>query len=159
MADSVPGFYVIGPKDPSQGPVILYSIFNQNFCFKEYADNASLLQDIRTSSSLQTQLMQRVTPDVQTRYGHHSFLLPPVWSTEFYTDFPMFSLGPITLDSEPVEGNVLQYLFRDAVSVFKEIAKTQTVTTAQADWESLTYLMTLQAEQVDRKSTRLNSSH
>ncbi|WP_443696471.1 dermonecrotic toxin domain-containing protein [Pseudomonas sp.] len=148
MADSVPGFYVIGPKDPSQGPVILYSIFNQNFCFKEYADNASLLQDIRTSSSLQTQLMQRVTPDVQTRYGHHSFLLPPVWSTEFYTDFPMFSLGPITLDSEPVEGNVLQYLFRDAVSVFKEIAKTQTVTTAQADWESLTYLMTLQAEQV-----------
>lgn len=147
-ADSVPGFYVIGPKDSSQGPVILYSIFNQNFCFKEYADNASLLQDIRTSSSLQTQLMQRVTPEVQTRYGHHSFLLPPVWSTEFYTDFPMFPLGPVTLDSEPVEGNVLQYLFSDAVSVLKEIAKKQTVTTAQADWESFTYLMTLQAEQV-----------
>ncbi|MGV8863543.1 MAG: dermonecrotic toxin domain-containing protein [Pseudomonas sp.] len=147
-ADSVPGFYVIGPKDSSQGPVILYSIFNQNFCFKEYADNASLLQDIRTSSSLQTQLMQRVTPEVQTRYGHHSFLLPPVWSTEFYTDFPMFPLGPVTLDSEPVEGNVLQYLFSDAVSVLKDIAKKQTVTTAQADWESFTYLMTLQAEQI-----------
>jgi len=147
-ADRVPGFYVVGPKDSSQGPVILYSIFNQNFCFKEYADNASLLWDIRNSSSLQAQLMQRVTPEVQTRYGHHSFLLPPVWSTEFYTDFPMFPLGPVTLDSDPVESNVLEYLFSDAVSVLKEIAKKQTVTTAQADWESFTYLMTLQAEQV-----------
>jgi hypothetical protein len=147
-ADTVPGVYVIGPKDSSQGPVILYAVFNQDFCFKEYPDNASLLQDIRTSSRLQSQLMQRVAPEVQTRYGHHSFLLPPVWSTEFYTDFPMFPLGPVTQDSKPVEGNVLQYLFSDAVSVLKEIAKKQTVTTAQADWESFTYLMTLQAEQI-----------
>jgi hypothetical protein len=34
------------------------------------------------------------------------------------------------------------------VSVLKEMAKKQTVTTAQADWESFTYLMTLQAEQL-----------
>jgi len=147
-ADIVPGFYVIGPKDSSQGPVILYAIFNKDFCFKEYADNASLLQDIRTSSRLQSQLMQRVAPEVQTRYGHHSFLLPPLWKAEFYTDYPMFSLGPVTLNSDPVEGNVLQYLFDDSVGVLKDMAKKQTVTTAQADWESFTYLMTLQAEQV-----------
>lgn len=146
--DTVPGCYLIGPKDPVQGPVILYAVFHQDFTFKEYADEAQLLQDIRTSNSLQALFMQRVTPDAQARYGHHSFLLPPVWRTEFYSDFPMFSLGPVTLSVEPISGNVLKYLFEDTLEVLKDMAKKQTVTTAQADWESFTYLMTLQGEQI-----------
>ncbi|WP_297844922.1 DUF6543 domain-containing protein [Pseudomonas sp.] len=145
--DTVPGFHVIGPKDPSKGPVVLHSIFNRSFCFKEYVDRESLLQDIRSSSSLQSQLMQRLPPEVQARYGHHSFHLPPLWSVEFYVEFPMFSLGPVTLDNEPVKGNVLKYLFEDAVNLLQGIAKQQSVTTAQADWESFTYLMTLGVEQ------------
>ncbi|MDB6144862.1 MAG: Uncharacterized protein JWP80_3906 [Pseudomonas sp.] len=146
--DTIPGYYVIAPKDVTQGPVILHAIFNQDFCFKEYVDRAALEHDLRTSTTLQTQIMQRVAPEVQARYGHRSFLLPPVWTTEFYTDFPMFPLGPVSLGNVSVRGNVLQYSFEDTISVFKAMAKTQTVTTAQADWESFTYLMTLQAEQV-----------
>jgi hypothetical protein len=147
-ADRIPGFYVIGPKDVTHGPVILHAIFNQGFCFKEYADRAALLQDLRTSSALQSQIMHRATPQVQARYGHHSFLLPPVWTTEFYTDFPMFPLGPVNLADAPVQGNVLQYLLQDAVAVLKNLAKNQTVTSAQSDWESFTYLSTLAVEQV-----------
>jgi hypothetical protein len=145
--DTVPGFYVIGPKDATQGPVVLYSIFNTQFCFKEYVDRQELLKDIQSSSSLQSQLMQRVSPAVQTRYGHHSFHIPPLWSVEFYVEYPMFSLAPVTLNYDPVEGNVLQYLFENAMDVLKDIAKQQTVTNKQADWESFTYLMSLGVEQ------------
>lgn len=147
QVDKVPGYYVIGPKDLSKGPVVLYSIFNKNFCFKEYINQESLLRDIQSLSSLQEQFMQRVSPEVQTRYGHHSFHIPPLWSTEFYVKFPMFALGPASLDHEPLKGNALEYLFEDVVGIFLDIAKRQTVTTAQADWESFTYLMTLGVEQ------------
>ncbi|MEB0090261.1 hypothetical protein RHM65_14030 [Pseudomonas sp. CCI4.2] len=148
IADTVPGFYVICSKDAAKGPVILYSIFNRNFCFKEYVTRESLLQDIRRSSALQSQLMQRVSDEVRTRYGHHSFHLPPLWSVDFYVDYPMFSLGPVTLSYEPIPGNLLTYLFEDTLNVLKQMAQQQTVTTAQADWESFTYLMTLGAEQM-----------
>ncbi|MDY7559461.1 hypothetical protein QN366_03350 [Pseudomonas sp. CCC3.2] len=148
VVDTIPGFYVIAPKDPAIGPVILYSVLNSQFCFKEYVDRDSLLNDIRKSSNLQSQVMQRVSADAQARYGHHSFNLPPLWSVEFYVDFPMFSLGPVALNYEPIQGNILTYLFEDTVGLLKQVAKQQTVTTAQADWESFTYLMTLGVEQM-----------
>lgn len=146
--DTVPGFYIIGPKDPAKGPVVLYSILNVHFCFREYVDRHSLLNDIRHSSALQSQLMQPASAQVRARYGHHGFILPPLWNAEFYVDFPMFSLGPVELSYEPVQGNILTYLFEDALDLLKRTTKEHTVTTAQADWESFTYLMTLGAEQM-----------
>jgi Arc/MetJ family transcription regulator len=146
--DQIPGCYVIAPNDPHQGPIVLYTAFNKDFIFKEYAGRDELAADIRTSNSLQALFMGRVPPQVQARYGHLSFYLPPVWNPEFYTDFPVFSLGPVTLEIKPIPGNALQFVFEDLINVLQLMAKAQTVTTAQADWESFKYLMTLGAEQI-----------
>jgi len=147
-ADPIPGCYLIAPKDPLQGPVVLYTIANQDFTFKEYSDRAELLADIQNSSSLQSLFMSRVTPEVQARYGHLSFFLPPVWRTEFYRKYPVFSIAPVTLDIQAIEGDALQLQFEDTVQLLKTMAKAQTVTTAEADWASFRHLMTLEAEQL-----------
>jgi hypothetical protein len=51
------------------------------------------------------------------------------------------------LSQDAVEGNALLFFFRDTLTVMKLLAKNQTVTTAQAQWASFTYLMTLAGEQ------------
>ncbi|MDB5984718.1 MAG: hypothetical protein JWQ69_5733 [Pseudomonas sp.] len=147
-ADPIPGCYLIAPKDPLQGPVILYTVANQDFMFKEYSNRSALLMDIQTSSRLQSLFMRRVNPEVQVRYGHRSFHLPPVWRTEFYSEYPVFPLAPVTLDIQPIEGDALQQQFKDTVQLLKIMAKAQTVTTAEADWASFKHLMTLGAEQL-----------
>jgi len=145
--DSVSGLYVIGPEDLTQGPVILHAIYHEGFSFKEYADQDSLCQDLRTSSELQALVLQRLEENVRRRYAHGGFTEPHLpWSTESFSDVPLTAPGPVTLRVKPVRGDSLQYFFEDTVRVMLRMAKNQTVTTAQADWKSFTYLMTLGAE-------------
>lgn len=147
-ANPIPGCYLIAPKDPLYGPVILYTVGNQDFMFKEYRDREALLADIQHSSSLQSLFMRRVTAEVQALYGHRSFYLPPVWRQEFYVDYPVFPLAPVTLDIQPIMGNALHQQFEDTVQLLKDMANAQTVTTAEAEWASFKQLMTLGAEQL-----------
>lgn len=147
-ADPVPGCYLIAPKDPLHGPVILQVIGNPAFMLQEYSDRKALLDDIQNSSSLQTLFMRRVTPEVQGRYGHRSFVLPPVWRLAFYSEYPVFSLGAVALDIQPIMGDALQQQFEDTLQLLKDMARAQTVTTAEAEWASFKQLMTLEAEQL-----------
>src|SRR5471032_3292002 len=148
-ADTVSGLYVIGPKDLTQGPVVLHALFHKDFNFKEYANQAALLEDIRTDTGLQALILQRVAGDVRQRYDHGGFREPHLpWSTESFSDVPLSSPGPVTLHVEVVQGNVLEYLYLETLTALKAMAKKQTVTTAEADWQSFLYLMTLGAEQI-----------
>ena len=147
-ADPIPGCYLIAPKDALHGPVILYTVGNPDFMFQEYSDREALLTDIQNSSSLQSLFMRRVAPEVQSRYGHRSFLLPPVWRLEFYSDYPVFSLAPVTLDIQPIMGDALHQQFDDTVQLLKDMARAQTVTSAEVEWTSFKHLMTLEAEQL-----------
>lgn len=148
-ADTVTGIYLIGPKTLARGPIILHALFSEDFSFKEYRDQAHLLSELRTSQPLQTLVLGRVDPLLVKRYSNGGFSEAHIpWSTESSLDVPAASPEWVTLFDTPVPGNVLQYLFTETLSVFKAISGKQAVTTAQADWNALVYLMTLASEQI-----------
>lgn len=147
--DTVAGVYLIGPKTLAKGPIILHALFSQDFSFKEYRDQAHLLSELRTSQPLQMLVLGRVDPLLVKRYSQGGFSEAHIpWSTESSLDVPASSPEWVTLFDTPVSGNVLQYLFTQTLSVFKAISGKQAVTTAQADWNSFVYLMTLASEQI-----------
>jgi hypothetical protein len=149
QADTVEGVYLIGPKDRSQGPVILHTLFNQAFSFREFRDQAHLLAELRTSSSLQNLVLGRLDPSLHKRYSNGGFVEAHItWSVESSMDMPLSSPGEVALADAPVLGNVLHYLFLETLSVLKSMSRKQTVTTAQADWEAFVYLMNLGFDQI-----------
>ncbi|HEX8596109.1 MAG TPA: DUF6543 domain-containing protein [Pseudomonas sp.] len=147
--DSVTGLYLIGPRDTSKGPVVLHAMFNKAFCFKQYADQAALLADLRSSAQLQNLALDRLDPILRRRYDNGGFTEAHIpWSTEGLFDGPFMAPGPVRLAGDPVAGNALHYLFTETLKVLKDMARKQAVTTAQADWQSLVYLMSLGTEQI-----------
>jgi hypothetical protein len=146
--DTVPGVYLIGPRDISQGPVVLHALLNDDFIFKEYASQAALMEELQAIGPLQTLVLARLDELRQRRYAHGGFIEAHVpWSTEGLQSVPLGSPGPVTLENHPEQGNVIQFLFQQTLDVLIGISKTQTVTTAEVDWLSFVHLMTLGVEQ------------
>lgn len=148
-ADVATGVYLFGPDDPTQGPVVLHAIFHDEFCFREYADEAALMEELRKDPRLQDLILQRVNPDIRARYDFGGFKgahLPGgiVPALELPVNVPL----PPTLGSETIMGSANVFFFQDTLKTMKALARNQTVTTAQSDWASFTYLMTLAGEQM-----------
>ncbi|WP_268800475.1 dermonecrotic toxin domain-containing protein [Pseudomonas huanghezhanensis] len=148
-ADLATGMYLFGPDDPDQGPLVLQVIFHEDFCFKEYASEAALMADLHKDTGLQNLVLQRLSPQARARYDFGGFhgahlptgIIPPL---ELPADVPL----PPTLSRALVKGNAKLFFFEDTLRAMKNLAKNQTVTTAQSDWASFTYLLTLTGEQV-----------
>lgn len=147
--DPVSGVYLIGPEDEHEGPIILHALFNQAFSFKEYADKEALMLDMQVAGDLQALILDRVDPLIRRRYDHGGLIEAHIpWSSEGYLDGPTSAPGPVKLVGASVAGNILHFLFTETLTVLKALSQQQTVTTAQADWRSYVYLMSLGAEQV-----------
>lgn len=148
-ADRATGMYLFGADNSEHGPLVLHAIFHDEFCFREYADEAALMADLRSDTRLQTLVLQRVSPQARARYDFGGFggahlpggILPPL---ELPASVPL----PPTLSRESITGNANLFFFRDTLKAMKNLAKNQSVTTAQSDWASFTYLLTLAGEQV-----------
>ncbi|HEY0286700.1 MAG TPA: DUF6543 domain-containing protein [Pseudomonas sp.] len=148
QADLASGIYLFGPADSTQGPLVLHAIFHDAFCFKEFANEAELLLALRSDSELQELILQRLSPQARDRYDYGGFREPhlPSGIVTTWDSLPLIPAPP-TLSQEAVEGNALQFFFRDTITVMKLLAKNQTVTAAQASWSAFTYLLTLAGEQ------------
>ncbi|MEG5267121.1 hypothetical protein TRP66_22795 [Pseudomonas sp. JDS28PS106] len=141
------GTYVIAPQDQNTGPWILYSLIG-DFVFKEYPDKAALLQDIRTSSTLQAYLLERIDEAQRKIYANGGFQEPHLpFSTESSFDVPLFRPKPVTMEITAYEGNALELLFRDMLSCYLWSVRKIVVTNEQEQRRSSRYLFGLGAEQ------------
>ncbi|OCR24881.1 hypothetical protein AFK24_12230 [Pseudomonas syringae] len=148
-ADAAAGMFLIGPRDVTQGPIILHALFSDPYAFKEYADQSALLTDLRQSSALQELVLNRVGPQLRTRYDNGGFSEAHIpFDTEGLFAVPFEGRGPVELADMPQSGNVLRFLFEETLWSIKDISKKQSVTTAQADWRSFVHLMSLAADQL-----------
>ncbi|CAM3284185.1 hypothetical protein BZK31_15095 [Pseudomonas floridensis] len=148
-ATTVLNTYLIAPMEKQPGPWILYVLMHDEFVFKEYADQAALLADIRTSSSLQTLMLQRIEPGMRHIYDKGGFMEPHLpFSVESSWDLPLERPQPVTLEFRPFEGNALEYLFRGALQFLKLQIKEQSVSNAEHSRNKAQYLFTLGTEQV-----------
>jgi hypothetical protein len=146
--DVIPGFYVLCPTDPEKGPVVLHSIFNELFNFKEYASRAALLADIASDEALQKILLPRMSADAQKCYGHGGFVEPHIpWNTESSFDVSPDSPAPPTLKIDPVRGNALQFLFVDNLKLLESLTAQHVMTTEQSRQQTLLFFMALAVDQ------------
>jgi hypothetical protein len=147
--DAVSGVFLIAPEPQGEGPVILLASLSEEFCFKEFTDQAALLADLREPGILQDMVLARLSPLVHSRYANGGFTEAHVhWSVEGNQDIPLTAPGQVSLANDPVKGNALDYLFQQTLSAFKDSATRQTVSTAEANWRSFVHLMTLGTEQI-----------
>ncbi|MGN2435858.1 dermonecrotic toxin domain-containing protein [Pseudomonas syringae] len=141
--------YLIGPADQQSGPWVLYALMHDDFVFKEYPDQAALLQDIRTSVSLQSFILDRIDPQMRTVYDKGGFMEPHLpFSVESSFDVPWQRPDPVTLAIAPFDGNALQLLFKGALDVLKLQVKQSSVTSSEHRRSAAQYLFTLGAGQI-----------
>ncbi|MGY4495825.1 dermonecrotic toxin domain-containing protein [Pseudomonas sp. TE3610] len=147
--DLVIGTHLIGPRDTSQGPQVLYMLYDSKHQFREFANLSALLQALRTDTDLQDKIIAHLPSRLQDRYSRGGFRHPhfpeAVGGDGF--DVELRSDGTQVVDATPVAGNALNYLFRDNLAVLLDYALTNSVTRDEARWKQWWYLMTLGLEQ------------
>lgn len=146
--DSAIGLYLIAPKAPAEGPLVLLNAYSEQQVAREFLNEAELLSTLQQDPALQKLVLARMAPGVRSRYDHNGFLHPHIqWSSSDLFDFTA-QPDALQLSRKPVRGNALRHLFEEHVHVLKQLAKSRTISTSEADWSAFRYLMTLGVEQV-----------
>lgn len=141
--DSVNGMYVIGPLLPGQGPLILYTAYQNEHILQEFKDQADLLHQLHSDKRLEALVIDSVNDDVRVRYANNGLLNPHVInsSSDLYDIEPPF--GPAQLVLGTINGNALHYLFKNTLDTLLSRASARTVTRAQAKWKAWRELLKL----------------
>lgn len=145
--DTLTGVYLIGPQDVSQGPVVLYAPYANELTLKQYPHQAAFLTDTQTNPALAALIVSRVADDARTLYANGGLTEPHVpFNTESSFDAQL-PPAPPRLDPRPASGPAPVFLFKDNLALLQLMARRQTVTNAQADWQAFTYIASLGLEQ------------
>lgn len=142
-ADVAQGLYLIGPVEAGAGPQILYALYSQDHMFTEYKDEPALLAQLRSSETLQAQVLERLEQQVRDIYRHGGFAEPHIGYTDPTLMSPQEPNPPVTLVTQAITGNMLHKLYHDTVQLRLKQAQAHSKTVAQADWASLMYLLSL----------------
>ena len=142
--DPATGIYMIGPLGAQTGPCLLWVMYSQHFSLTEYASETAVLADIHSSTALQTLLLQRLPASEHKTYANGGFVEPHLPRYIASTALGDLSTpAPVTLASRPIAGNLFLHLYNDNYHLLLAMAALQSKTTAEKDWESFKYLLTL----------------
>lgn len=146
-ADTVTGMYLVGPEDVSKGPVVLYVPYADTLTLKQYDHQAAFMADAQANPALAALIVSRVADDVRSRYANGGLVEAHVpFNIESSFDAEPTPPSP-TLDATPAIGSAPQFLFEDNLRLLQLMARRQTITNAQADWQAFTYIASLGLEQ------------
>jgi hypothetical protein len=141
QADTVNNMFVIGPRDASKGPCVLYRPLFE-MVLLEYSSHANLLYAIQHSRHLRESVLAWLADDVRFNYSQFVFTaqLPSVWIIPQLLINPTTALdmsGPVALSSAAIESDVLATLHRSNVDAIITQADRQSVSNAEARWATL----------------------
>lgn len=146
--DQATGLHLIGAKDMSKGPLILYTVYTEEHVFREYANKEDLLKQLRGDTELQTLVLSRLDPAISGRYARHGFVNPHLTGVSgSVLDIELRPVGTVIAEAQPAPGHALRYLFVDNLALLQRVTRDATVTTNEAWWKTFRYLMTLGLEQ------------
>ncbi|PTT32746.1 DUF6543 domain-containing protein [Pseudomonas sp. HMWF021] len=139
--DTVSNMYVIEPRDPDQGPCLLYRPLMDN-CLLQYPTRANLIYAIKHSHRLRKSILAWLPDNARANYTNFIFPgdLPSVWTLTELLANPVLSLqitGPVKLGTKTVEGDRLAHLFKSNARALVELADRQSVSNAESHWASL----------------------
>jgi hypothetical protein len=118
------GLYLIGPEPGNNGPQVLYSPYYQNHVLKEYENETSFLDELRTPGALQNWVLKLLPAAQQAIYRN---LL-----TTIDNQSPEISLA-----SSPINGNLLKQLFDDNTELLLKLLTSQSQANQQSEWETV----------------------
>ena len=143
--DLVKGMYLIAPVSSSDGPFILWTLYAQDFTFKEYSNEASFLVDLRSRETLQQRVLKRLDQQNRKKYDNGGFNEPHI----IYIGLDFFSFdvsstpAPASISNTPIQKNLLLQLYDDNYDLLIDLAAQQALSTEEADWKTFKGLMSL----------------
>lgn len=120
------GLYVFGPGAGQTGPRVLYAPYSR-CVFREFENEAQLIEAVNTPGHFQDLIIRRL-PDGQQA---------------IFRNLLKTTIGKpseITLQSTPINGNVLDRLHKDTLNLLPQLLSSQPQINAQADWEAARFL-------------------
>jgi|GEM_PF-6594864 len=145
LPDEVSGIYLVGPDARTPGPLVVVVMYSREYSIKEYPDEASFVADIINRDILQTQLLNRLSPWQRKVYANGGFKEPHInyISQDFFSIDLFETPAPVTISQDEYAGNLLSKMYKDNCQQLLYMAKSQSVTTAEADWGSFKELLSL----------------
>lgn len=145
--DRVSGMYLVGPAAQQAGPQVLWVTYSQQLAFKVYDSDGAVLEQLRNDPDFQDLILPRIDPYARKTYANGGFVEPHLpRSIESPGGELLARPASPTLASRPVAGNLYKQLYSDNYQLLLQMAAAQSKSTAQADWESFKYLMSLLAQ-------------
>ncbi|MET1068777.1 MAG: DUF6543 domain-containing protein [Pseudomonas prosekii] len=121
---TVPGVYLLGPKNQAAGPLVLLAPYSPEHGLKEYESERALLDELKTPGALQRWILERLTPTeralCKTRLSANAGVP-----------------ASATLAFLPINGALLKRLFNDNALILAKLLTCQSSDGGQADWETI----------------------
>ncbi|MBH3422396.1 hypothetical protein [Pseudomonas gessardii] len=136
--DTVANMYVIGPRDPSAGPCLLYRpLFTPTLA--QYPSPTNLLYAIAQSPSLRSSVLAWLPDPVRNEYANYVFPgdLPSPWAVaDFLVDTSTLwtMSGPMRLDDRALDGEWFSTLYEANARALTTLADRQSVSNAENRW-------------------------
>lgn len=138
--DIVANMFVIGPKNSSAGPCLLYRpMMEPQLC--QYPSFSNLLYAVRQSAPLRQSVLAWLPDSVRQAYSRYVFAgpQPSPWAVVEFVAAPLTALansGPVSLSDETLGADFLPLLFRANANALITLADRQSVSNSEGRWES-----------------------
>ena len=139
--DVVANMFVIGPRDHTVGPCVLYRPLLQPMLM-QFPSRQNLLYAIKHDRALRESVLAWLPEADRFNYGQYVFpdTLPSPWTAVRALVEPatlVYMSGPIDLGDEALLGDPLATLFTSNANALIELATRQSVSNVQKRWDTL----------------------
>ncbi|MHC8317037.1 dermonecrotic toxin domain-containing protein [Pseudomonas sp. LB3P31] len=139
--DEVANMFIIGPRATDQGPCLLYRPLLVPSLL-QYPAEANLLYALKHAKPLRQSILAWLDDDVRFNYSQYVFCgeLPSAWTlTQLLVDptSALGKMGSVSLSSTALDDASLAPLFKANANAMITLADRQSVSNAQARWETL----------------------
>ena len=117
----VPGVYLIGTQGNDAGAQVLVAPYSPRHGIKEFADESSLMTELKTPGLLRNWCINRLPTLEKTLCKAHLSLSSGTH-------------GAITLASNPVKGNAIVQLFKDNAALLAQLLGCQSDSDSRGEW-------------------------
>lgn len=140
-ADSVTNMFVIGPRDPTRGPCLLYRPLLDN-ALTQYPTPASLIYAIKHSKKIRESVLAWLPDRVRATYSNYIFHgdLPDLAVLAELLTNPLLNVNlnrPVRLGGDVLAGDYLPALFKANAHALIDLADRQSVSNAESHWATL----------------------
>lgn len=132
-ANIVGNMFVLGPRDLSSGPLVLYRPFATDSLL-EFADREALMKAIRQPGELQDLVVAWLPDSVRSYYAEGGFERPHLESVVNAGLLALLPISPAQLADLIIQDDALAYAFDSHIEALITLSDKQTVSSSERRW-------------------------